>query len=34
MAVTNNFKPVVDGAAYQPSTVEEFNNMIGKVGKQ
>lgn len=34
MAVANNFKPVVDGAAYQPSTVEEFNNMIGKVGKQ
>ena len=34
MAVANNFKPVTDGAAYQPSTVEEFNNMIGKVGKQ
>ena len=34
MAVANNFKPVVDGATYQPSTVDEFNNMIGKVGKQ
>lgn len=34
MAVANNFKPVTDGAAYQPSTVDEFNSMIGKVGKQ
>ena len=34
MAVANNFKPVTDGASYQPSTVDEFNSMIGKVGKQ
>lgn len=34
MAVANNFKPVVDGSKYQPTTVDEFNNMIGKVGKQ